>query len=145
MNGPADPFAPARRIKGRFVNASGYAQNGVLLVLKWFATRKPGLWPKHIANSAPAAPLAHRHDESIRVTVIGHATVLIQVAGMNILTDPVWAKWAGPLPGFGVKRARPPAMTSRGSRAENEEETPLPRLRRPVGCKIATHTSSSSA
>ncbi len=110
MNGPADPFAPARRIKGRFVNASGYAQNGVLPVLKWFATRKPGLWPKHIANSAPAAPLAHRHDESIRVTVIGHATVLIQVAGMNILTDPVWAKWAGPLPGFGVKRARPPAI-----------------------------------
>jgi L-ascorbate metabolism protein UlaG (beta-lactamase superfamily) len=110
MIGPADPFAPARRIKGRFVNASGHAQAGFLPVLKWFATRQPGTWPKHILNGTPAAPLLRGHAESIRVTVIGHATVLIQVGGMNILTDPVWAKWAGPLPGFGVKRARPPAI-----------------------------------
>lgn len=110
MKEPADPFAPARQISGRFVNASGHAQDGGLPVLKWFATRQPGHWPKHISNVAAAKPMARGDDGNIRVTVIGHATVLIQVGGMNILTDPVWAEYAGPLSWLGVKRARPPAI-----------------------------------
>jgi L-ascorbate metabolism protein UlaG (beta-lactamase superfamily) len=110
MTEPADPFAPARQINGRFVNASGHSQDGGLPVLKWFATRKPGPWPKHVSNGVAPKPLARGVDGSIRVTVIGHATVLIQVGGMNILTDPVWATRAGPLSWLGVKRARPPAI-----------------------------------
>lgn len=114
MTEPADPFAPARQINGRFVNASGHAQDGGWRVLKWFATRQPGPWPKHLPNVPAATPLAHGDAGSIRVTVIGHATVLIQVGGkvggMNILTDPVWAERAGPLSWLGVKRARSPAI-----------------------------------
>ncbi len=110
MTDPADPFASARQINGRFVNACGHAQDGGLRVLKWFVTRKPGFWPKHIPNGVVAKPLARSDDGTIRVTVIGHATVLIQVGGMNILTDPVWAARAGPLSWLGVKRARPPAI-----------------------------------
>lgn len=29
------------------------------------------------------------------ITWIGHSTFLIQIEGLNILTDPVWAKWMG--------------------------------------------------
>lgn len=29
------------------------------------------------------------------ITWIGHATFLIQMAGLNIVTDPVWARWMG--------------------------------------------------
>ena len=106
----ADPFASARRVDGRFVNASGHAQRGGLRVLKWFLTRRPEPWPKHVANVPAALPAARIDDARIRVTLIGHATVLIQVAGLNILTDPVWSERVGPLSWLGVKRTRPPAI-----------------------------------
>lgn len=111
---PADPFAPSRRVNGRFVNASGHAQHGGLRALKWFATRRPVPWPKHVPNVAAAAPMARVDDGYIRATLIGHATVLIQVAGLNILTDPVWSKRVGPLSWLGVKRTRPPAIAFDG-------------------------------
>lgn len=107
---PADPFAPSRRVNGRFVNPSGHAQHGGLRALKWFVTRRPEPWPKHVPNAAAAAPMARVNDGNIRVTLIGHATVLIQVAGLNILTDPVWSERVGPLSWLGVKRTRPPAI-----------------------------------
>ena len=106
---PADPFAPARRIDGRFVNASGHAQHGGARALKWFITRRPAPWPRHIGSLESPKPIA-RVGDGIRVTLIGHATVLLQVAGLNILTDPVWSERVGPLSWLGVKRARPPAV-----------------------------------
>ena len=106
---PADPFAPSRRVNGRFVNASGHAQHGGLRALKWFITRRPVPWPNHVDNVVAPKPLA-RASDGIRVTLIGHATVLIQVAGLNILTDPVWSDRVGPLSWLGVKRTRPPAV-----------------------------------
>lgn len=43
------------------------------------------------------------------VTWVGHATLLIQLQGVNILTDPIWSDQAGPL-GFGPRRLIPPAL-----------------------------------
>lgn len=42
-------------------------------------------------------------------TWVGHASVLVQVPGLNILTDPVWAENAGPF-GFGPKRVTRPGV-----------------------------------
>ena len=43
------------------------------------------------------------------VTWIGHATLMIQLGGSNILTDPNWAKHVGP-PIVGVRRLVPPGI-----------------------------------
>jgi N-acyl-phosphatidylethanolamine-hydrolysing phospholipase D len=43
------------------------------------------------------------------VTWVGHATLLVQLDGVNILTDPIWSDQAGPL-GFGPRRLVPPGM-----------------------------------
>ena len=43
------------------------------------------------------------------VTWIGHATLLVQLDGVNILTDPIWSDHAGPL-GFGPRRLVPPGV-----------------------------------
>lgn len=44
----------------------------------------------------------------IQLTWVGHSTFLIQVAGKNILTDPIWSNRASPVSGLGPKRyARP--------------------------------------
>ena len=32
----------------------------------------------------------------MRITMIGHSTVLIETAGKRILTDPYWGKWGNP-------------------------------------------------
>ena len=45
----------------------------------------------------------------MRVTWIGHATVLIQTAGLNILTDPVWSERTGPFE-LGPRRVRAPGV-----------------------------------
>jgi len=45
------------------------------------------------------------------VTWIGHATVLVQLDGVNFLTDPTWAKRTGPFGGLvGVGRYTPPGV-----------------------------------
>jgi L-ascorbate metabolism protein UlaG (beta-lactamase superfamily) len=110
MAPPETAFAPARRVGNRFVNVSGHAQHGGMRALKWFLTRRPAPWPQQVENIVAPKPVARVANDVIRVTLIGHATVLLQVAGLNILTDPVWSERAGPLSWLGVKRVRPPAI-----------------------------------
>jgi N-acyl-phosphatidylethanolamine-hydrolysing phospholipase D len=43
------------------------------------------------------------------VTWVGHATLLVQLEGVNILTDPIWSARAGPF-GIGPKRLVPPGI-----------------------------------
>jgi len=43
-------------------------------------------------------------------TWIGHATVLVQSGGLNILTDPIFSERASPLAFAGPKRAQPPGI-----------------------------------
>jgi N-acyl-phosphatidylethanolamine-hydrolysing phospholipase D len=40
----------------------------------------------------------------IQLTWVGHATFLIQIAGVNILTDPIWSQRASPVQWGGPKR-----------------------------------------
>ncbi|MEO7851410.1 MAG: MBL fold metallo-hydrolase [Rubrivivax sp.] len=45
------------------------------------------------------------------VTWIGHASVLVQLAGLSVLTDPVFSERASPLSFIGPQRAQPPGLT----------------------------------
>jgi N-acyl-phosphatidylethanolamine-hydrolysing phospholipase D len=44
------------------------------------------------------------------VTWIGHATVLLQLGGLNALTDPIWSERASPLRWIGPRRLMTPAV-----------------------------------
>ena len=44
------------------------------------------------------------------ITWVGHATLLIQLDGVNVLTDPQWSERASPLPFAGPKRLTPPGL-----------------------------------
>jgi N-acyl-phosphatidylethanolamine-hydrolysing phospholipase D len=44
------------------------------------------------------------------VTWVGHATVLLQLDGLNILTDPNWSERASPLGWAGPRRLNPPGV-----------------------------------
>ncbi len=107
---PPNAFEPAPYRKGKFHNPSGSGAQGLPSVLRWLATRKRGAWPTSVADVHVAPPVARVDDGTIRATVIGHATVLVQVGGINFLTDPVLSRRIGPTSWLGPKRVRPPAV-----------------------------------
>ena len=45
-----------------------------------------------------------------QVTWIGHATVLVQYQGINVLTDPIFSERASPFSFMGPKRSAPPSV-----------------------------------
>jgi L-ascorbate metabolism protein UlaG (beta-lactamase superfamily) len=47
---------------------------------------------------------------ALRVSYVGHASLLIQTAGLNILLDPVWSKRASPFRFIGPKRVNDPGV-----------------------------------
>lgn len=47
---------------------------------------------------------------TLSVTWIGHSSFLIQLGGINILTDPVWSDRASPVQWAGPKRVSPPGF-----------------------------------
>ena len=44
------------------------------------------------------------------VTWIGHATTLVQLGGLNVLTDPIFSERASPVQAVGPRRAQPPGL-----------------------------------
>lgn len=46
------------------------------------------------------------------VTWIGHASVLVQMAGLNIVTDPIFSERASPVAWAGPQRAQPPGVAA---------------------------------
>ena len=83
--------------------------------LQWQLER---LWdglphPPHAALATVPPDLTTLQHPGNRVTVtwIGHATVLLQLDGLNVLTDPMFSDYASPLPPFGPKRHQPPGVS----------------------------------
>jgi L-ascorbate metabolism protein UlaG (beta-lactamase superfamily) len=65
-------------------------------------------WPGHVAV-APSRPARRVEGSRMVATWVGHATVLVQTQGLNILTDPVWSDTAGPF-GLGPRRVAEPGI-----------------------------------
>jgi L-ascorbate metabolism protein UlaG (beta-lactamase superfamily) len=95
----------------RFFNPGGVEPNGFADLLRWQFNGKRAPWPVSVAPAAPPQkPQATIDGTGLRVTMVGHASLLIQVAGLNILTDPVWSERASPVAFAGPKRVTPPGI-----------------------------------
>lgn len=49
-------------------------------------------------------------ETGLRVTWLGHSTLVIEIDGVRLLTDPVWGNRVSPLPFAGPKRFHPPPV-----------------------------------
>jgi L-ascorbate metabolism protein UlaG (beta-lactamase superfamily) len=94
-----------------FFNPDGTPPGSFSALLKWQLgggrSKWPALWPTPFAQAKPARKIA---GDDLRVTMVGHASLLIQVAGLNILTDPVWSERVSPFTFAGPKRVNPPGI-----------------------------------
>ena len=55
-------------------------------------------------RATPGFPAPRAASDDLVLTWVGHSTFLIQIGGLNILSDPVWSDRASPLPFIGPKR-----------------------------------------
>ncbi len=80
---------------------------GVGELLRWKLRERAAPWPRLVPAQqiVPDASVA-----GLRVTVVGHASALIQAGGLNVLTDPVWSQRASPLPFAGPRRVWAPGI-----------------------------------
>ena len=93
----------------KFINPGKVKAKDGLEVFKWMINRRRGLWKADLRENYGKHPLAHFKD-GIRITFVNHATFLIQVDGLNILTDPVWSPRVSPFSWIGPKRMRLPGI-----------------------------------
>jgi L-ascorbate metabolism protein UlaG (beta-lactamase superfamily) len=103
--GPVTDHFDGRRFHN---HQSGWQTEGSFL--KWQLTAKRGPWREWI-DSPPGPPPPRRVTEGgLRITFINHATTLIQMDGINILTDPIWSDRCSPVSWAGPKRHRSPGI-----------------------------------
>lgn len=79
-----------------------------------------GMWhgSDHVSPSSPldVAKLSPRAFDAppasgLRVTWFGHSSLLIEIDGKRVLTDPMWSEHASPIGWLGPKRWYPPAVS----------------------------------
>ena len=110
------PFPISDHCDGtHFFNPSGRLQaRGFGDLPRWWyqrlVQRQFTPWPREV--TPPRMPMLPEGvpARQLAVTFIGHSTFLLQLPGLNILTDPVFATHAGPFGLLGPKRARPAAL-----------------------------------
>jgi L-ascorbate metabolism protein UlaG (beta-lactamase superfamily) len=84
--------------------------NSFVEVIKWKLTGKADKWPKKVIPSFPQAIPKAVMLEKMSITFVGHVSFLIQMDGLNILTDPVWSDRASPFSFAGPIRTQPPGI-----------------------------------
>ncbi len=95
----------------KFFNPGGAGPKSFGELARWqFGTRAEA-WPDTFASPfRAAAPAARLEVGATRLTAIGHASCLLQTAGLNILFDPVYARRASPVQFAGPKRVNAPGI-----------------------------------
>lgn len=66
--------------------------------------------PSVFAAATPAFHFPRAPHDVCSVTWVGHSTLLVQIDGLNVLTDPMWSERASPLTFLGPRRWTPPGI-----------------------------------
>jgi L-ascorbate metabolism protein UlaG (beta-lactamase superfamily) len=108
-DGPPSDHFDGRRFRNLDL-ADAHRQLGFL---RWRLARLLGgvaRWPAW-TEAEPGPPPPRRVDgAALRVTFVNHATVLLQTASVQVLTDPIWSLRASPVGFAGPRRRRPPGI-----------------------------------
>ena len=93
-----------------FFNPGGEPPKGFVELIKWQMGGGRKKWPESYPSPFSDTPPARVNDDQLRVSYVGHASVLVQCGGLNFLTDPVWSDRCSPVTWAGPKRVNPPGI-----------------------------------
>jgi L-ascorbate metabolism protein UlaG (beta-lactamase superfamily) len=96
----------------RFFDPDGVPPKSLRDVLRWQfdGARKRATWPLWAPSPHADQPPPRVTGDKVRLSFVGHASWLIQVAGVNILVDPVWSVRVSPFSFAGPKRRNDPGI-----------------------------------
>lgn len=114
IGGPK-PGAPGHHRERGFANVDpAYSRPPFWTRMSFFASR---IWSTTFHPRTIFLPRVVNDGQRLRdnttdatVTWIGHATLLVQLDGVNVLTDPQWSERASPVSFAGPKRLTPPGL-----------------------------------
>jgi L-ascorbate metabolism protein UlaG (beta-lactamase superfamily) len=105
------PFPPSDHCNGvRFFNPGAPVPHGPRELLRWRRQSRRTPWPAFIEYPAFPPPPDHCPPDHAAITFIGHATFLIRMGGLTILTDPVFSDRCSPVAWAGPRRVRRPGL-----------------------------------
>jgi L-ascorbate metabolism protein UlaG (beta-lactamase superfamily) len=98
----------------RFFDPHGVPARSRRDLLRWLTNRRwrgtRAKWPVWAPSPYADCPPTRVEGSTWRICYVGHASFLIQTAGLNILLDPVWSKRASPSRFIGPKRVNDPGI-----------------------------------
>jgi L-ascorbate metabolism protein UlaG (beta-lactamase superfamily) len=94
----------------RFHDPDGTQLKSLWHFLKWQMTPGRPRWPDRAPSPHADMPPQRVAGDMVRLCYVGHASWLIQTAGLNILVDPIWSERASPVSFAGPKRVNDPGI-----------------------------------
>lgn len=92
-----------------FYNPGGNHLSSFFTILKWKAFGDPSDWPEQVPNKSYPQMVLAPTDRAV-ATFINHATFLLQLKDLAVLTDPIFSKRASPFSFIGPARVRRPGI-----------------------------------
>jgi L-ascorbate metabolism protein UlaG (beta-lactamase superfamily) len=93
-----------------FFDPHGMPPKKLAEIARWYWEGGRAKWPEWAPSAFSDRPPRRVDGAALRISFVGHATLLIQTAGVNILTDPVWSTRASPVSFAGPKRVNDPGI-----------------------------------
>src|ERR1700758_4976301 len=98
----------------RFFDPHGAPPRGRRELNRWLVNRywrgPRAKWPAWVPSPYSDRPPPRVDGTAWRISYVGHASFLVQTAGLNILLDPVWSARASPFRRVGPKRVNDPGV-----------------------------------
>lgn len=101
------PSAGEKRATERFSSPEPIPHRSHWRIIRWMLTRRPRPYPAVMENECHPRADAPVEPGQWEAVMVNHATILIRLHGLNVLTDPVWSDRVSPVSWMGPKRTRP--------------------------------------
>jgi len=111
----APPGRPSHHVEGGFRNPDpAFERPDGWVRARYFANR---VWASLVSTRTVSLPreandgrALHENNTQATATWIGHSTLLVQLDGVNLLTDPHWGARASPVSWLGPRRLNAPGL-----------------------------------
>jgi len=94
----------------RFFDVNGAQPRSLADLLRWRLAGGGSTWPKWAPSPYADQPPRRVEGRSLRISFVGHASLLLQTAGLNLLLDPVWSERVSPVSFVGPRRVNDPGI-----------------------------------